>query len=94
MLDYLSNSIQESKYTEWVALVKSAISRGYLVKLYLDDNNTVTGKILSVAEYMKILVSGSNTIYTKEIPWILIVETDSDTIRIPFTTILAYEISQ
>lgn len=94
MLDYLSNSIQESKYTEWVALVKSAISRGYLVKIYLDDNNTVTGKILSVAESRKILVSGSNTKYTKEIPWIVIVETDSDTIRIPFNTILAYEISQ
>ena len=94
MLDYLSNSIQESKYTEWVALVKSAINRGCLVKLYLDDNNTVTGKILSVAEYRRILVSATNTKYSKEVPWILIVETDSDTIKIPFNTILAYETSQ
>lgn len=85
-------NIRENRYQAWTSLVRRSLNMREQVKIMLEDNSMVRGIVIECSEVKKVMVLESNLRYSREIPWVVLVECENSWVELKYSNILYFAI--
>ncbi|MGE0076465.1 MAG: hypothetical protein AB7S48_01245 [Bacteroidales bacterium] len=86
--------IRESRYQAWITLVRRSLDMREQVKIMLEDNSMVQGIVIECSARKKVMVHNSDFRYPREIPWVVLVESENSWVELEYSNILYFTTQQ